>query len=89
MAPRKGNRLGINFATSAAGRIRVEIQDARGRSLPGFKLEDCPDVFGDEIDRTIQWNGGSDVSSLAGQIVRLRFVLKDADLYALKFSSDE
>jgi hypothetical protein len=84
-----GNRLGINFATSSAGSIRVEIQDARGRPLPGFALDECPDVFGDEIDRTVEWKGGSNVGGLAGQTVRLRFVLKDADLYALKFSSDE
>jgi len=85
----KGNRLGINLATSAAGSIRVEIQDAVGKPIPGFILDDCPNVFGDEIDRTVEWNGDSDVSDLAGQTVRVRFVLKDADLYALKFSSDE
>ena len=84
-----GNRLGINFATSSAGSIRVEIQDAAGTPVTGFSLSDCPDVFGDEIDRTVEWNEGSDVSELAGRTVRLRFVLKDADLYALKFRSDE
>jgi hypothetical protein len=34
----------------------------------------------------VQWKNGSDVNSLSGKTVRLRFVLKDADLYALKFS---
>lgn len=29
--------------------------------------------------------GGTDVGSLAGKTVRLRFVLKDADLYSIKF----
>jgi hypothetical protein len=82
----RGNRLGINFATSSAGSIRVEIQDAGGTPMSGFTLDDCPEVFGDEIDRTVEWKGGSSVSDLAGKIVRLRFVLKDADLYALKFS---
>jgi hypothetical protein len=80
-----GNRLSINFATSAAGSIRVEIQDAQGKPLPGFGLDDCPDIFGDAIDRTVDWDGSSDVGDLAGQSVRLRFFLKDADLYALKF----
>jgi hypothetical protein len=83
----KGDRLGINFATSSAGSIRVEIQDANGKPLTGFKLKECPDVFGDEIDRTVEWKSGTDVSDLAGKTVRLRFVLQDADLYALKFSS--
>jgi hypothetical protein len=82
-----GDRLELNFSTSAAGGIRVEIQDADGKPLPGFSLDDCAEVFGDEIDRTVEWKTGSDVSTLSGKAVRLRFVLKDADLYALKFSS--
>lgn len=84
-----GDRLSINFATSAAGGIRVEIQDESGKPIPGFTLEDCPDTFGDDTDRAVEWNDGADVSSLAGKPVRLRFVLKDADLYALKFESEK
>ena len=82
----KGGKLKLNFATSAAGSVRVEIQDATGNPIPGFALADCPDHFGDTIARQMQWKKGADVSSLAGQPVRLRFVLKDADLYSFKFS---
>jgi len=81
-----GDRLALNFSTSAAGDIRVEIQHADGKPFPGFTLDDSTEIFGDEIDRTVQWKSGSDVSSLSGKTVRLRFVLKDADLYALKFN---
>lgn len=81
-----GSRLSMNFATSAAGSIRVEIQDADGTPIDGFALVDCPDQFGDTIDGTVAWSNGADVSSLAGQPVRLRFVLRDADLYSLKFT---
>jgi hypothetical protein len=84
----QGDRLTLNFATSAAGTIRVEIQDADGSPLPGFTLEDSSEIFGDAIDRTVVWNDGSDVSALAGKTVRLRFTLRDADLYALKFETD-
>lgn len=80
-----GSQLAVNFATSAAGSIRVEIQDASGRPIGGFALDDCPDVFGDEIDRAVSWENGSDVSHLAGRSVRLRFVLKGADLYSFQF----
>ena len=80
-----GRTLALNFATSAAGGVRVEIQDAAGRPVPGFSLEDCPVIFGDALDRVVTWQGGNDVSRLAGQPVRLRFVLQDADLYALQF----
>jgi hypothetical protein len=80
-----GKLLNINFSTSAAGAIRVEIQDTAGRPIPGFALDDSPETFGDRIDQTIAWKGGSDVSTLAKQPVRLRFVMKDADLYAFQF----
>lgn len=80
-----GNRLVLNFSTSAAGSIRVEVQDASGQPLDGFALADCPEVFGDAIERVVSWKGGSDLKSLAGRPIRLRFLLKDADLYSLRF----
>jgi hypothetical protein len=82
----QGNVLALNFATSAAGSIRVEIQDLDGKPLPGFALADCPPHFGDTIERVVTWRGGSDVGALAGRPVRLRFALQDADLYAYQFS---
>ena len=80
-----GNKLILNFSSSAAGDIRVEIQDAKGKPLHGFLLEDCPPVFGDTLERTVTWENGSDLSSLEGKPIRLRFVLKDADLFSLRF----
>ncbi|MBM3860147.1 MAG: twin-arginine translocation signal domain-containing protein [Verrucomicrobia bacterium] len=76
-----GSKLTLNFATSAAGEIRVEIQDVDGKPFPGFALDDCKPIFGDSVERALPF----DVSSLAGKPVRLRFVLKDADLYAIRF----
>jgi hypothetical protein len=80
-----GTRLEINYSTSAAGSVRVEIQDAEGKALPGFAASDCAEIIGDEINRTVNWKHGSDVSELAAQAVRLRFELKDADLYSFRF----
>jgi hypothetical protein len=80
-----GKTLEINYATSAAGSVRVEIQDEAGKSIPGFALADCPEIIGDQIDRTVAWKSGTDVSKLAGRPVRLRFVIKDADLYSIRF----
>ncbi|MBI4623196.1 MAG: hypothetical protein HY736_08260 [Verrucomicrobia bacterium] len=81
----RGKQLALNFSTSAAGSLRVEIQDVNGKPERGFGLDDCPPVFGDTIERAVTWTKGHDVSSLAGRPVRLRFVLKDADLYAFQF----
>jgi hypothetical protein len=37
------------------------------------------------LDRAVQWKGDAALERLAGTPVRLRFVMKDADLYALRF----
>ena len=36
----------------------------------------------------VTWKSGADVSALSGRPVRLRFELKDADLYSLRFSEE-
>ena len=82
----EGNELELNYSTSAVGSVKVEIQDAEGRPQPGFTLDDCPEMFADLIEGKVAWENGSDVSSLAGLPVRLRFALMDADLYAFKFN---
>ncbi|MFH1006840.1 MAG: hypothetical protein V1800_04965 [Candidatus Latescibacterota bacterium] len=81
----EGSRLVLNVSTSAAGSVRVEIQNADGRPLPGFSLADCDEIVGDEIERVVSWKQGSRVGHLAGKPIRLRFVIHDADLYALRF----
>jgi hypothetical protein len=82
----QGTRLLLNFATSAAGSLRVEVQDAEGKPLPGFALADCPEVFGDSLERAVAWKGGAELKQLAGKPVRLRFELADADLFAFRFA---
>ncbi|NGM63347.1 hypothetical protein G5B30_15665 [Sphingobacterium sp. SGG-5] len=81
----QGNELKLNFATSAAGDIYVEILDEQMRPIPGFQMDDCEPVFGDAVERTVYWKKGADVSALAGKPVRLRFKMRDADLYSLRF----
>jgi hypothetical protein len=83
-----GNELEINYRTSAAGSIRVEIQDSNGVAVPGFTLEDCQEIIGDDVEKVVKWKQGSNTSELAGKAVRLRFVMKDADLFALRFRSE-
>ena len=80
-----GSRLELNYSTSAAGSLRVEVQDAAGNPLPGYRLDDCRPIFGDELARTVAWKKGSDVTSLAGQSVKLKFEIKDGDLFSMQF----
>lgn len=81
-----GNELELNFATSAAGSVLVEIQDADGNPIAGFNEKDAEPTVGNEIKRVVHWKSGSNVSSLAGKPVRLRFVMRDAELFAYKFN---
>ena len=81
-----GSRLDVNFATSAAGTLKIEIQTAAGDPIPGFTLKEADETFGDELDRTVTWRGSSDARRLSGKAIRLRITLSDTDLYALKFS---
>ena len=80
-----GKTLSVNFATSAAGSMWVELQTADGKPIKGFALADSVELFGDTLDRKVTWKQGADVSALAGKPVRLQFKLKDADLYSFQF----
>jgi hypothetical protein len=80
-----GEPLKLNFATSAAGGLRVEIREPGGQPVPGFSLADCKEVIGNEIARPVRWNDSDDLSALAGRSVQLHFELNDADLYAMEF----
>lgn len=71
-----GSKLLINYSTSAAGSIQIEALDDAGKAVATM-----PELYGDEFEAT-----ALDVSKLAGQSIRLRVKMKDADLYALRFA---
>jgi len=84
-----GEHLTLNFSTSAAGSLRVEIQDQAGKPIPGFALADCDEVFGDEFERVVSWKKVRDLSGLVTRTVRLRFQIRDADLFSLRVGSGD
>jgi hypothetical protein len=81
-----GSRLWLNLSTAAGGAVQVELQRPDGTPVPGYALADCPPFWGDAIALPVTWRGGQDVSALAGQPIRLRLVMQEADLYALRFA---
>jgi hypothetical protein len=80
-----GDKLYLNFSTSAAGFVKVEILDLDGNKIKGFELENSSEIIGNEIEKEVSWNENPDLRELNGVAVRLRFVMKDADLYSIKF----
>lgn len=81
-----GKELTLNYAAPKDGSVKVEIQNANGEAIPGFTAKDSVALTGDEIDGIVKWSSGSDVSKLAGQPIRLRFLLDKADVYSMKFN---
>jgi hypothetical protein len=82
-----GRRLKVNYATSAAGSLKVEIRDLKGRPIPGYALQEADEIVGDQVERVVTWMGRSELSALAKAPIRLRFVLQDADLYSIRFEN--
>lgn len=90
----KGEQLDINYSTSAAGHIAIEIQNPDGSPIPNFTLNDSSVIQGDEINRKIYWPGqksktdvgGPNLKNLSGSPIRLKFDMKDADIYSIKFT---
>ena len=80
-----GEKLVLNYWTSAGGIIGVELLDEAGKPLPGYAAGDCQKIIGNEIRRVVSWGGKANLSDLVGKPVRLRFRIIDADLYSLRF----
>ena len=85
----QGDALYLNYATSAAGAIRVGIiSDGSGWPACDFSTEDCDLIYGNELAHRVTWRGSGDLSRFAGRTVRLKFEMYDADLYALQFGTE-
>lgn len=75
-----GNKLKINFESSAAGSVYVEIADKNGKTFNEFRS--C-ELFGNSIDREVDFDG--DLATMSGKPIKLRFIMSDADIYSFKF----
>jgi hypothetical protein len=84
-----GGNLGINFATSATGSVRIELQEPDGTPIPGYTLDESPGVYGDSVAHRFRWREERSIAAVAGRPVRLRFVLRDADLYSFRIHAGQ
>ena len=74
----EGSELMVNYSTSVAGHIKLKIDDGTTSISSG-------ELFGDEIQHTVQWSDDKTLGSMSGKLVRLRVSMKDSDLYSIKF----
>jgi hypothetical protein len=82
-----GDRLELNVDTSAGGTVLVEIQDQAGKPIRDFTAGDADEINANSVRQRETWNDSSDVSTLAGKVIRIRFIMRDTKLYAFRFQS--
>jgi len=78
----EGSDLHLNFESSAAGHIYVDVLDADGNPLADKKSFE---VYGNNIDRKVCFADGTDFAEFSGKPVRLRFTMQEAKLYSMWF----
>jgi hypothetical protein len=82
-----GKYLFVNADIS--GDLRVEILDAAGEPIEAYAAARAVPVRGNGTRLAVQWQGGRSLEELAGRVVRFRFSLSRARLYAFWVSPSQ
>lgn len=75
------DQLRVN-ANAAGGTLRVAILDESGEPIAPYTLDNCVSLTSDDVRHRVRWQGATDLASIIGKKVRLRFALTNAELYA-------
>ena len=79
-------QVGPNLDSSQPAHDLVVERVTNGMgAMPAFSERESAEMFGDQVARTVTWGGKDDLGAFAGRPVRLRFALRDADLYSFRF----
>jgi hypothetical protein len=94
-----GDKLTLNV-DAKGGQVKVAIVALHGKEYTGYNvaltnpprdgtrnygITDCDPIRTDSVQQVVTWKGSPDVGNLAGQVVRLRFEMKNAKLYSFQF----
>jgi len=74
--------VAINARTAANGSVAAEILDRRNRVLPGFSRAECAAFTGDAVRHVLRWTNSQWPAGRRDPDWKIRFWLKDADLYS-------
>lgn len=78
----RGSRLWVNVSTQE-GEIQVEVLDENGDVVrEGLSRNRSMPVTSDAVRVPVTWQEGPDLGELRGHLVRLRFFVRDAELYS-------
>jgi len=72
----------INASVGKGGYVSAEILDRHNRVIPGFSRNECVPFKGDSVRHVLQWNTKSFPNEVANADKKIRFFLKNADLYS-------
>ncbi|MHC4482384.1 MAG: LamG domain-containing protein [Planctomycetota bacterium] len=78
-----GSKLALNINAKGSAKVAILTQD--GKPISGFGPDDCDVIKADSIRRIVTWKGNDNVGRLAGEVVRLKFEMQNAKLYAFRF----
>lgn len=78
-----GSVLSVNYRSQDNGHLKIEVCNTDGQPLAGFSAADCQPLQGDAVNGSVNWK--KSVAQLSGRPVRLRFQLRDAELFAFQF----
>ena len=77
----EGNELIIN-AAAEKGLVAVAVLDESGIQYSGYSKRDCVLFDSDSISHKVTWEKRPTLDELKGKTIRLKFYLKDANLYS-------
>lgn len=67
--------------------LSVELLDETGKPISGFTKDDCSLMQGlNSTKQLVTWKNNKDLSSLNGKIIRVKFYVKNGDLYSFWIS---
>lgn len=82
-----GSQLFVN-AAAAGGELKAEVLDEKGNAIAPFTVNNCVALTVDKTLQHVIWTGANDLSSLRNRPVRIRFVGRNASLYAFWVSPE-
>ena len=77
----------INGKCEPNGYIKVEVMDNWNSVWNGYSRDDCRPFAGDDVHHRVSWSGGDTVDEIPGAL-KLRFYLKNAELYGFQFGDE-
>ncbi len=78
----QGRYLTVN--AQVQGELGVEVLDPDGTPLEGYTRDDCTLGSFDGVFEPVHWKSRKDLAELSGRPVRLRFYLRQGDLYGFQ-----